>query len=82
MELEQEIKYFESHREEWLKTYEGKFTLIKGEKLINTFTTAEEAYTEGIKQFGNVPFFIKQILKEDIPDSLPALTLGLINAHI
>lgn len=79
--LKKELKFFEKNRNEWLKYYEDKFALIRNETLINTFTTEEEAYNEGIKQFGLEPFLIKQIRKIDIIASMPALTCGLINAR-
>jgi hypothetical protein len=48
MALETELRYFGEHKEEWLKHYEGKYALVKGETLVGTFTTFQEAYQRGI----------------------------------
>ena len=80
--LAEELDFFESKREEWLKIYEGKYALVKGRTLINTFTTLEEAYLKGVELFGNTPFLIKPILKQDPVEKVPALTIGIIHARI
>ncbi|MBF0567514.1 MAG: hypothetical protein HQK95_01470 [Nitrospirae bacterium] len=79
--LDCELIYFKENLEEWLKYYEGKHALVKDNQLINTFTTFEEAYDEGVKRFGRQSFLVRQIVKQEIPYVLPALTLGLIRAH-
>lgn len=82
MILEREFRFFQSKLEEWLKNYRGKFVLIKGEELIDVFSTFEDAYKEGVKRYGNQPFFIKKVDEEEHIEMLPALTLGIIHAHI
>lgn len=80
LELEKELKYFEEHKKEFLKHYEGQFVLIKGDCLGGSYTTEEEAYQAGIQKFGNVPFLIRRVTKEEETARFPALVLGLINA--
>lgn len=80
--LDKELKYFESKKSEFLKTYENQFVLIKGEKLIGSFTTPAEAYKKGVEVYGNEPFLIKQVLKTESAADLPALTVGVINASL
>jgi len=80
--LAKELKYFESNKKEWLKTYKGQFVLIKNQKLIGSFTSQEEAYRKGIEQFNNKPFLIKQVLEEERVASIPALTIGIINVNL
>ncbi len=82
MPLEQELEFYDRHREEWLAHYEGKFALIKGETLIGTFTKQEEAYEEGVKRFGRAAFLIQRVVKDEPPEQIPALFLGLLNARI
>ncbi len=81
MTLEREFKYFETHKEELLKHYENQFVLIKDDTLVGAFTTEVEAYQAGIQKFGNQPFLIKKVTKEEEIALFPALTLGLINAN-
>lgn len=80
--LEKELKFFESKKAEWLKKYKDKFALIKGEKLIDVFDTFGDAYKEGVKRYGNQPFFIKKISEEERIETFPALTLGIIHASV
>ena len=62
--LEKELKYFEDHKEELLKHYENQFVLIKDDQLIGAFTTEAEAYAAGVQRFGNQPFLIKRVTRE------------------
>lgn len=80
MELQAEQAYFEQIRSRLLAEHEGKFALIKGSELVGTYDTAENAYVAGVGKFGNVPFLVKQIDREDKPVHLPAMTLGLLGA--
>jgi len=79
--LDLEVEFFEANRGEWLKHHKGKFALVRGRDLIGTFTTFQEAYEEGVDQFGSEAFLVKQVVEEDRSEHLPALTLGLIHAH-
>lgn len=80
MVLERELEYFESIKTELLQRYEGKYALIVGAELLGVFDRGEEAYRVGIEKRGNVPMLIKQVLKEDSPARIPAMTLGLLHA--
>lgn len=79
--LKEEIEYFNSMLAEWLQHYEGQYALVKDHKLKGTFTTEVEAYREGVKLFGNNPFLIKKIEKDEQLEKLPALTLGILRAY-
>lgn len=80
--LGQELEFFESQREEFLKTYKDRFVLIKGKKLIGSYTTEEEAYQAGVEKFENTPFFIRKVTEKDESISLPALTAGVIHVGL
>ena len=83
MPLERELQYYKKIKPELLdKKDEGKFALIKGEELIGTFNRADDAYAEGVKRFGLEPFLLKQILREDRTEHLPALAIGVLNARL
>lgn len=81
MALEQELAFFDHHRAHLVAEHMGKYALIKEAVLVGTFDSAEAAYVEGLRQFGNVPFLVKQVLPEDPVVHLPALSLGLLRAH-
>ena len=80
--LQTELEYFQKHKQEYLKLYQGQFVLIKGEVLAGTYTTEAEAYKAGLEKFGNTPFFIKQVLDNDESISYPALTAGVLNVRL
>ncbi|MBI2918575.1 MAG: hypothetical protein HYY01_11370 [Chloroflexi bacterium] len=80
--LEKELRYYEVHREELLREHEGKFVLIKEESLVGVFTTEKEAYADGIRHFGDQPFLIKRVTKQEEVVYLPALFSGLIDARL
>lgn len=82
MALETELAYFESLKAELLKHNEGKYALIIGSELIGTYDRQEDAYKAGIEAKGNVPMLIKLISKGKATESIPAMALGLISAHL
>jgi len=79
--LREELAFYETMKAEWLLAHEGKFVLIKGKQLLGFFDTQEQAYSEGLKRLGNKPFLIKQVVKEEPIQTIPALHYGLIPAH-
>lgn len=80
--LEKELKYYQDHLDELLQHYEGKFVLIKGEQLVGAFDDPRDAYEEGVKRFGNTPFLIKRVQKEEHEEQIPALNLGILHAGL
>ena len=60
MALEKELAVYESKLPELLAN-EGKFVLIHGDDVIDTFGTYEDAVKEGYSKFGLQPFFVRQI---------------------
>lgn len=80
--LEEELAYYNQHREDLLSKYEGKFLLIKGSELVGSFENAEAAYQEGLRRFGNTPFLIKPVLREEPVHQIPALSLGILHASV
>jgi hypothetical protein len=60
MALEKELETYKSKLPELLVD-EGKFVLIHGDKVIDTFGTYEDAVKDGYAKFGLQPFFVRQI---------------------
>lgn len=61
--LEIELKFFETHREEYLRSYEGKFVVIKGNQFLGAFPDAATAFRAGTNEHGLQKFLVKQVLK-------------------
>ena len=76
----EELMAFERNKEELIKLCEGKFALFKGSEFIGVYDTQAAAYNVGIEKFGNVPFLIKPVVKQERVEQLPALHLGLLHA--
>lgn len=81
-DLKEELAFYAEKKAELLKTYEGKYALIKGRALLGVFDSPSAAYEEGVKRVGNVPMLIVRVQKEEPRAWIPALQLGLIRAHL
>jgi hypothetical protein len=60
MALEKELETYKKRLPE-LKALEGKFVLIHGEEVVDTFSSYEDAIKEGYSKFKLEPFLVKQI---------------------
>lgn len=60
MALEKELKTYKEKLPE-LKQHEGKFVLINGDEIVDTYASYEDAIKEGYKKFALGPFLVKQI---------------------
>ena len=81
MALETELTYFNEIRGELLRHHEGKYALVIGRELLGVYDHREEAYRAGIERQGNVPMLIKQVLRDEPTETVPAMGLGLIGAR-
>lgn len=59
--LQRELNTFKKKKKELLTESKGRFVLIKGTEVIETFKSYEDALSEGYKKFGNEPFLVKEI---------------------
>ena len=78
MVLEKEQELFNQLKGDLLEHHKGKFVLIYGSSLIGIWDSQKNAYLNGIEQFGNVPFLIKQVVTEDPTEIVPALFIGVL----
>ena len=74
--LAEELKTYKENKERLVKEHNGKYVLIKGEEIINTFDTQNDAIKVGIDKFGNTPFLVKKIEEIEQPQNF---TSNLIN---
>jgi len=77
-----ELSAFEKRKAELLEFCEGRFAVLKGEHFLGAFDSHLAAYSAGLKEWGNVPFLIKQVLRQERSETMPALVLGLIHANL
>ena len=75
--LDSELKTYEQQRDHLLAKAEGKFVLIHDDQVVGVYESEMDAISQGYKQFGNVPFLVKEILKVDMPLSFVSGLLGV-----
>lgn len=77
--LDVERAFFDSHRAEWLARFRGRIALVKGEQLVGTYATMEDALSEGARRFGLDSFLVRPIEEaEPEPVEVPAYALGIL----
>lgn len=63
--LEKDYAIYLERLDEFLEDHQGEFVLIRKRKVVDFFPSYEKALRFGLKNFGNVAFFIKAIEKEE-----------------
>ncbi|HEX9735674.1 MAG TPA: hypothetical protein VGG06_27255 [Thermoanaerobaculia bacterium] len=69
MELDQELKTYDSHRYELLGRARGKYVLIKKDRILGEFESQQDALHRGYDEFGNEPFLVKRVVEIEVPYS-------------
>jgi hypothetical protein len=75
--LQPELAVFERLRLSLLDRALGKYALVKGSDLVDTFEGEAEAIREGYRRFGNEPFLVKHIVEADVPLNFTSFNLGI-----
>jgi len=78
--LETELKFLHTHKADLLQQYGGKFLVIKGEEVGGAYDTMNEALQGAAFTYGLDNVLIRRASDVDVEVSIPALTLGLMNA--
>jgi len=63
--LDKEYTFFKKNQKELLKRYIGKYIVIKGEKVLNSYISEAEAYSETVKDNKLGTFLIQMCLPEE-----------------
>ena len=75
--LERELKTFDQHRAELVAKARDQFVLIKGDDVVGTFFSYEDALKAGYERFGAQPFLVKQIVEIDVPVNFTSLHVAI-----
>jgi len=75
--LTKELQTYVAKKSELIGKSKGKFALIKDNEVIDIFDTKIDAIRQGYERFGNVPFFVKQIVEIDIPQNFTPNLFGV-----
>ena len=65
--LEKELAAYEAAKPGLLPQELGRFVLIHEGQVVDTFAAESDAIRAGYRQFGNVPFLVKQITEVECP---------------
>ena len=60
--LKKQLEYFKTHQDELVNKYEGKFLVIKDQKVQGVYGTEIEAYADAKKKFELGTFLIQHCL--------------------
>ena len=65
--LDSELKTYEANRDNLLQRYEGKYVLIKGDRILGVYDTKLDAVAVGHQQAGPEPFLVKRVEQIEKP---------------
>jgi hypothetical protein len=63
--LEKEYKYFETHRDEFIKKYKGKYIVIKSQEILGIYDSMANAIKETTKEHELGTFLVQQCVPEE-----------------
>ena len=75
--LAEELDFYDENRERFLHEHTNRHLLIKGNELIASFPTMDQAVGEGVRQFGSEPFLVRLSGTDTPTFTVPVLALGL-----
>jgi len=64
-ELKLEYSTYLTHLDELTQKHLNEYVLIKNKNIVSFHKSYEDALESGLQKFGNVPFFIKVVKKEE-----------------
>ena len=65
VKLQREYRVYLKHHDEFVPQHLNDFVLIKGDRIVDFYKSYEAALESGLENFGNVPFFIKDVKMEE-----------------
>lgn len=65
MILEKEYEVYKKRLDGLFAIHPNEFVLIKDENVIDFFKSYSDALKIGLEKFGNIPFFIKKVEREE-----------------
>ena len=80
--LETEICLFNEKIDSLVKESLGKYVLIKESNIIGVFESFDESITNATRLFGLDSYLLREIRNNYEKVSIPALTIGVLNANI
>ena len=63
--LAEETRTYEANVAQWAEAHAGEFVLIRGTDVVGFYETSDQALSAGYQRFGIVPFFVKQVSRQE-----------------
>jgi hypothetical protein len=79
--LDEEIKYFDEHWEEWEAAYPGKYVLIKGTTLHGVYNSIADAVADGLRRLYPGPFLARPLSAHEREVHDAGIVLGVWDAN-
>jgi len=67
--LDTELQTYEAQLARLLGQDRGKYVLIKGERVVDVFSSIDDALKQGYELFEAEPFLVRQILEVQVPQN-------------
>lgn len=64
--IQAQLNYFQEHKEEIIKEYEGLYIVIAPDMTIDAFPSMINAYTFGIEKYGLGNFLLKECTRDSL----------------
>lgn len=71
-QIQTELETYRRLRDELVEHYLGKYVLIHGTELVDTYDTFNKAASEAVNRFGKQPFLIRRVEEDAEAVPLPA----------
>jgi hypothetical protein len=75
IDFSREMAAYERERERLVRDHLGNIALVHDDDVIGAFPTADDAYLEGFRRFGDVRMMLKEIRDPDPPDFIPLVDI-------
>jgi hypothetical protein len=75
--LEKEKATYEMNHAQLLGEHKGKFVVIKDDRIIDVFSSIDDALKHGYDLFGNEPFLVKQVTEVEVPQNFTSFQVRI-----
>ena len=75
--LDKELQAYDARLAELLGQDRGKYVLIKGDRVVDVFSSLDDALKHGYELFEAEPFLVRQIVEVQIPQNFTSFQVGI-----
>ena len=75
--LDTELRTYDAHLARLLGQDRGKYVLIKGDRVVDVFSSNEDALKHGYEQFEAEAFLVRQIVEVQVPQNFTSFQVGV-----